>query len=207
MWAEELTRNRSNRSSFRYHIFPEINTSKNRLKLLQYLKTNNHHILNFQAQKTRILIKAGYWRSAAAVCLARQLAQVFVFRLTAPKRAQLPVYTIDSLLSRFLKKLFEPLPEECRCFWLGTVIFQLWILKPWLPFKDFRSRLNSLTIWKEVYYLENLFNFIPLKYRFLIFFVHKNINIFTLLEQFVHILEYLHKFSKKTLLFTFSIHY
>ena len=122
MWAEELTRNRSNRASFRYHIFPEINTSKNRLKLLQYLKTNNHHILNFQAQKTRVLIKAGYWRSAAAikishaVCLARQLAQVFVFRLTAPKRAQLPVYTIDSLLSRFLKKLFEPLPEECRCF-------------------------------------------------------------------------------------------
>ena len=122
---------------------------------------------------------------------------MFVFRLTAPKRAQLPVYTIDSLLSRFLKKLFEPLPEECRCFWLGTVIFQLWILKPWLPFKDFRSRLNSLTIWKEVYYLENLFNFIPLKYRFLIFFVHKNINIFTLLEQFVNILEYLHKFSEK----------
>ena len=46
-------------------------------------------MLNFQAQKTRILIKAGYWRSAAAiktshaVCLARQLAQVFVFRLTA----------------------------------------------------------------------------------------------------------------------------
>ena len=83
MWAEELTRNRSNRASFRYHIFPEINTSKNRLKLLQYLKANNHHILNFQAQKTRVLIKAGYWRSAAAVCLARQLAQVFVFRLTA----------------------------------------------------------------------------------------------------------------------------
>ena len=89
MWAEELTRNRSNRSFFRYHIFPEINTSKNRLKLLQYLKANNHHILNFQAQKTRVLIKAGYWRSAAAiktshaVCLARQLAQVFVFRLTA----------------------------------------------------------------------------------------------------------------------------
>ena len=122
MWAEELTRNRSNRSFFRYHIFPEINTSKNRLKLLQDLKANNHHILNFQAQKTRILIKAGYWRSAAAiktshaVCLARQLAQVFVFRLTAPTRAQLPVYTSDSLLSRFLKKLFEPLPEECRCF-------------------------------------------------------------------------------------------
>lgn len=89
MWAEELNRNRSNRASFRYHIFPEINTSKNRLKLLQYLKANNHHILNFQAQKTRVLIKAGYWRSAAAiktshaVCLARQLAQVFVFRLTA----------------------------------------------------------------------------------------------------------------------------
>ena len=89
MWAEELTRNRSNRSFFPYHIFPEINTSKNRLKLLQNLKANNHHMLNFQAQKTRILIKAGYWRSAAAietshaVCLARQLAQVFVFRLTA----------------------------------------------------------------------------------------------------------------------------
>ena len=30
VWAEKLTRNRSNRSSFRYHIFPEINTSKNR---------------------------------------------------------------------------------------------------------------------------------------------------------------------------------
>ena len=120
-----------------------------------------------------------------------------MFRLTAPTRAQLPVYTSDSLLSRFLKKLFEPLPEECRCFWLGTVIFQLWISKPWLPFKDFRSRLNSLTIWKQVYHLENLFNFILLKYRFLIFFVHKNINIFTLLEQFVNILEYLHKFSQK----------
>ena len=67
MWAEGLTRNRSNRSSFGYHIFPEINTSKNILKLLQDLKANNHHMLNFQAQKTRILIKAGYWRSAAAI--------------------------------------------------------------------------------------------------------------------------------------------
>ena len=65
-------------------------------------------MLNFQAQKTRILIKAGYWRSAAAietshaVCLARQLAQVFVFRLTALHEHNC---------------LFTPATAFCLAFW------------------------------------------------------------------------------------------
>ena len=162
MWAEELNRNRSNRASFRYHIFPEINTSKNRLKLLQYLKANNHHILNFQAQKTRVLIKAGYWRSAAAiktshaVCLARQLAQVFVFRLTAlhEKNYLFTPSTVafEKVIWTLARRMSMFLTRDCN---LSTLDFKIMIIFPGFPFP-----VELTTTWKQVYYLENFFNFI-----------------------------------------------